>query len=78
MGDIKGQLTQVLKQNDEFKAIFQNRDPATKEFMEHVLKSIKDQGEAHKAIMEILKEVHIMSKAEHDRDFKVEATVTKT
>lgn len=77
IGELRGQLQSEKKQTEMLERIFQNRDPETKKFMEHVMQSIKDQAQVNGEIVRILKEIHNMSKAEHERDFKVEATVTK-
>lgn len=78
LAEIRGQLIEKEKQNKEYLAILQDRDPETKEFMKFMIQATKNQTESHKEIVSILREIHTMSKAEHDRDFKVEATVTKT
>lgn len=78
VGEIRGQLTAEIRQKEEYLKILQNRDPETKKFMEHMIKAVADQAETHREIVRVLGEIHTMSKAEHDRDFKVEATVTKT
>ncbi len=77
VGELRGQLVAEKKQNEMAREILQNRDPETKRFMEHMVQSIKDHSETHKEIIRILGEIHSMSIAEHDRDFKVTANVTK-
>lgn len=77
VGEIRGQLNAESKQKAEYLAILQNRDPETKKFMELLTQAVKDQQVANKEMLTMLGEVYKMSKAEHDRDFKVEATVTK-
>lgn len=78
VGEIQGQLRAEKRQNDELKLIFQNRNPEMEEFMKFMVQATKDQAGTQKEMVRILGEIHTMSKAEHDRDFKVEATVTKT
>lgn len=78
VGELRGQLTAEKKQSEMLEKIFQNRDPETQKFMEHVMQSIKDQAGVNTEIVRILKEIHQMSKEEHERDFKIESTVTKS
>lgn len=78
VGEIRGQLTAESKQKTEYLAILQNRDPETKKFMEMMLTFVDKQNETNLEISRILGEIHSMSKDEHDRDFKISATVTKT
>lgn len=77
VGELRGQLNAETKAKSEYLAILQNRDPETKKFMEFMMKAEQDHAQTHAEIIRILSEIHVMSKAEHDRDFKVEATVTK-
>jgi hypothetical protein len=77
IGELRGQLQSEKKQTEMLERIFQNRDPDSQKFMEHVMQSIKDQAGVNTEIVRILKEIHNMSKEEHERDFKIESTVTK-
>lgn len=77
LGEVRGRLGAETKAKEEYLAILQNRDPETKEFMKFMVKSVEDQGETHKELIRILGEIHTMAKAEHERDFKVTATVSK-
>ncbi len=78
VGEIRGQLNAETKQKADILAILQGRDPETKKFMEFMVQAVKDQTESHQKIVDVLSEIHKMAKDEHERDFKVEATVTKT
>lgn len=71
IGNIQGQLTEKERQNKEYLEILQNRDPETQRFQSTMVESMK-------YMAEVLKDVHIMTKAEHDRDFVVTAQITKT
>lgn len=77
VGELKGQLTAESIQKKEYLAILQNRDPETKKFMEIMLKAEEDHDASHKEMMEVLSQIHKMTKDEHDRDFKIVSTVTK-
>lgn len=84
VGEIKGQLNAETAQKKEFLAILQGRDPQTQKFMEFMTQCMKDQTESHTKIVDklmengkMILEIHKMTKDEHERDFKVEATVTK-
>lgn len=77
VGEMKGQLEIVQAQNKEYLAILQNRNPEMDEFMKFMIKATENQAVSQKEMIRILGEIHIMTKAEHERDFKVEATVTK-
>jgi hypothetical protein len=71
LGQVRGQLEAEARQKKEYLAILENRDPATKQFMEYMVKSMENQDK-------MLQEIFKYAKLEHDRDFKVEAIVTKT
>ena len=77
VGELRGQLNSEKKQNDKLEQIFQNRDPETKEFMLLMIKAVADQNLINKEVVGILKEIHNMSKLEHERDFSVTSTITK-
>lgn len=70
LGSVRGQLDAESRQKKDYLAILENRDPATKQFMEHMVKAMENQDK-------ILQEIYKFAKVEHERDFKVEATVTK-
>lgn len=77
VGTIKGQLVEKEKQAEHYLAILQNRDPETKQFMELMIKFAENQTTINGKMIGVLNDIHTMTKAEHDRDFKIEATVTK-
>ncbi len=77
VGQIRGQLIEKEKQSAIYLEILQNRDPETKKFMELMIQAVKDQAESHSGIMKTLSEVHTMASMQHERDFKVTATVSK-
>lgn len=76
-GNLKGQYDAEKVQRERVESILKDRNPETEAFMKLMIQAIKDQADSHTGIMKILKEIHTMSKAEHDRDFKVETTVTR-
>ncbi len=78
MGEVRGQLKAESAQKTEYLAILQNRDPETKKFMEYMVQAVKNQTDSQQAIIKLLGEIHTMAKAEHERDFNITATVTKT
>ncbi len=78
LGEIRGKLQAREEQIKEYIAIFQNRDPETKKFMDIMLEFVRNQTETNKEVARILGEIHKMETDEHDKEFKVEATVTKT
>lgn len=78
VGEIRGQLNAEVRQKEAYLKILENRDPETKKFMELMTNAVKDQQIVNKEIVRILSEIHSMSTDEHNRDFKVTATVTKT
>lgn len=71
VGELRGQLTAEKKQNERFEQIFQNRNPEMEKFMTFMVNTQKE-------VVDVLKEIHAMTKAEHDRDFQVTSTITKT
>lgn len=84
VGELRGQLNAETKQKTEYLAILQGKDESNKTFVatmlsvaEQAQSFMKNQGDNNLEVARILKEIHAMAKAEHDRDFKVEATVTK-
>lgn len=74
---VKGQLMEKDKQIKTYLEILQNRNPEMEEFMKYMVQSVKDQGESHKQIVDVLKEIHDFARLEHERDFNITATVTK-
>lgn len=77
-GNLKGQYEAEKSQRERVESILKDRNPETEAFMKLMIQAIKDQSDSHTEMVKILKEIHTMSKAEHDRDFKVETTVTKS
>lgn len=78
IGEIRGQLIEKEKQNKEYLDIINNRDPGTQKFQEFITQACLDQGEVNKQIINVLKEIHELAVAEHERDFSITATVTKS
>lgn len=78
VGELRGQFNAETKQKEEYLAILQNRNPEMQKFMELLVTAVKDQQMVNKEIVKLLGEIHAMSTAEHERDFKVTATVSKT
>ena len=77
VGLIRGELNTEKKLREQYEAILKDKNPETEAFMKLMIKAVKDQTDVNKEVVNILKEIHSMSKAEHDRDFKVTSTVTK-
>lgn len=78
VGVLRGELNTEKRLREQYELILKDKNPETEEFMKLMIKAVADQGEVNKEVVSVLKEIHTMSKAEHDRDFKVETTVTKT
>lgn len=78
IGEIRGQLNAETNQKKEYLAILENRDPAMKASLDLLVQSVKDQQVVNKEIVRILGEIHSMAKDEHERDFQITSTVTKT
>ncbi len=77
VGEIRGQLNAETRQKEEYLLILKDKNPETKQFMEYMVQAVKDQTTVNTEIVRILGEIHAMAKAEHERDFKITATVTK-
>jgi len=77
LGEVRGQLAEKNKQSEQYLAILQNRDPETQKFQEYIVKALENQSNTNVEIIRVLSEIHSMTKAEHERDFKVESVVTK-
>lgn len=77
VGELRGQLNAEKTQNEKLEKIFQGRSPEMEEFMKFMIQATKDQAESHKKIVEVLEKVHTFAEMEHDRDFKITATVSK-
>jgi len=77
VGIIRGELNTERQLRQQYEAILKDRNPETEAFMKLMVQSVKDQATVNQEIVEILKEIHAMSKAEHDRDFKIESKITK-
>lgn len=73
---LKGQLMEKDKQIDTYLKILQNRNPEMERFMKDIIQFSIDHETTHKEIIRILGEIHSYAKVEHDRDFKINATVT--
>lgn len=71
IGELRGQLNAEQALNERLEKIFQNRNPEMDNFM-------KSMSENMVEVSRVLKEIHTMSKMEHERDFKVEATVSRS
>ncbi len=78
VGELRGQLTAEKTQNERLEKIFQNRDPETQEFMKVMLAFAENQNKTNVEIVRVLGEIHVMTKAEHEREFNISAHVTKT
>ena len=77
-GKLQGQYEAEKGARERAESILKDRNPETQKFMEAMLKSAKDTSEHNEKAAVILEDIFRMCKAEHERDFKVEATVTKT
>ena len=77
LGEVKGQLTAESKQKAEYLSILQNRNPEMQKFMEIMLKFVETQTKTNNELARVLKDIHSMAKQEHDKDFKIESTITK-
>ncbi len=84
VGTIRGELNTERQLRQQYEAILKDKNPETTAFMQLMVQSTKDQAESHKAIVkgltaisEVMNDIHTMAKAEHERDFKVTATVQK-
>lgn len=77
-GELKGKYDSEKVQNERLEKIFQNRDPESQKFMELVMKAIETQGKVNEGIVNTLAEIHALMIDEHNREMKVEATITKS
>lgn len=55
LGQVKGQLEAEARQKKEYLAILENRDPATKQFMEHMVQATENQDKILQEIFKFLK-----------------------
>lgn len=78
IGVIRGELNTEKKLREQYEAILKDKNPETEQFMKLMIKAVHDQNEVNIEIVNILKEIHTMSKAEHDRDFNITTQITKT
>jgi hypothetical protein len=78
VGELRGQLVGEKKQNERLEQIFQNRNPEMEQFMKLMVNAVTDQGVVNKEVVTILRDIHTMTKAEHDRDINITATVSKS
>jgi cell shape-determining protein MreC len=78
LGAIQGQLSAEKAQNERLEKIFQNRDPEHQKFMEFVITAIGNQDSVNKEIVRILGDIHNLAVEEHNRETKVETTITKS
>ncbi len=78
VGVLRGELNTEKKLREQYEAILKDKNPETEAFMKLMIQAVKDQSEVNKEVVSVLKEIHTYAKAEHDRDFKVTSTVTKT
>lgn len=69
-GILQGQYNAEKAQREQYEAILKDRNPETEKFMAFMV-------DTQKEVVIILKEIHAMAKAEHDRDLNITATVTK-
>lgn len=83
VGELRGQLTAALNQNEELKKIFQGRSPEMEQFMKSMVQANTDQMENQKkmtiALDKILGTVLESNKLlkEEAKDLEIVATVTK-
>lgn len=77
VGELRGQYNAEKKQREQYEEILKDKNPETEQFMKLMIKAVDDQSKINKEVVSLLGEIHTMSKAEHDRDFKIEATLTK-
>lgn len=75
---MKAELGAERKLREQYESILKDRNPETIKFMEFMIQATKDQSESNKEIARVLGEIHTYAKAEHDRDFKVTSTISKT
>jgi hypothetical protein len=78
VGELRGQFTAMKEQKEAYEAILKDRNPEMEIFMKLMANAVKDQGDVNKEVVSILKDIHTMAKAEHERDFQINATITKT
>lgn len=70
-GIMQGKYEKEKEEREKFEAIAKDKNPETQEFMKFMI-------DTQKEVVNILKEIHTYAKVEHDRDFNITATVTKT
>lgn len=71
IGEIRGQLIEKEKQNKQYLDIINNRGPETEQFQTAMLDGLSK-------LATVIGEIHTMAKDEHDRDFTINATVSKS
>ncbi len=74
---MQGKYEKEKEEKDKWEAIAKDKNPETKEFMTFMVQAVKDQAESHRKIVEVLNDIHTMTKDEHDRDLQITSTVTK-
>mgnify|MGYP001563285827 CR=1 FL=1 len=77
VGILRGELNTERTLRIQYENVLKDKNPETETFMLFVTNSLKDQQVMNKEIATILKEIHIMAKAEHERDYQVNTTVKK-
>jgi hypothetical protein len=70
-GVLQGQYNSMKDDKEKFEAIAKDKNPEMQTFMTSM-------AETQKEIITILGDIHTMAKAEHERDFQINATITKT
>ncbi len=76
-GILEGQFNTEKALREQYESILKDKNPETQNFMTLVTTAITDQQNVNKEVVQILKEIHAMAVVEHDREFKVDATVIK-
>ncbi len=77
-GVLQGEFNTEKALRLQYETILKDKNPETETFMKLVTQAVTDQQEVNKEVVKILAEIHTMAKAEHERDFNITATVTKT
>lgn len=83
LNQLKGQLVEKEKQNREYLAILQDRDPQTQTFMSDMTQFVKDQAVFQKDVHQTMVDIHAFMNSilpyfeMVGKDLTIEATVSK-
>lgn len=85
LGELRGQLNAEKIQNERLEKIFQGKNPEQEEFMRFMVKAVEGRDKVYADLMsasaEIIKivgDIQRLAVEEHNRETRVETTITKS